>query len=134
MSANDTQHSGENALNQILDEHEGLLALLDALDEALRHDARQPQLQTALGELTNAISAHFRSEETLMAENDYAHLPAHRREHEAILQDLQQVLASSHNAVNRSHFNAIKRKLMIHLQGKDRSLLQDMGGTENATD
>ena len=134
MSANGTQHSGEGALNQILDEHEGLLALLDALDEYLRRDAPQSQLQTAFAKLTDAIGAHFQSEETLMAENDYAYLPAHRQEHAAILQDLQQVLVSSQNAASRTHFNVIKRKLMIHLQGKDRSLLQDMGGAEAAID
>ena len=134
MSAIGSDRPGEDALSQILDEHEGLLALLDALDESLRRGVLQPQLQAALLELTDAIGAHFQSEEKLMAERGYAHLPAHEREHGEILQALQQVRASSHDSVGRAHFNAIKRKLMTHLQGKDRSLLQDMGGGETKTD
>ncbi|RKZ37761.1 MAG: hypothetical protein DRQ37_01105, partial [Gammaproteobacteria bacterium] len=80
MSAIDSHRLGKDDLNQILDEHEGLLTLLDALDDSLRRGVPQPQLQTALVELTDAIGAHFQSEEKLMAECGYTHLPAHRLE------------------------------------------------------
>jgi hemerythrin len=69
-------------------QHRQLVALANALNEAMLQDAEQDVLRRQYAGLLSYTAMHFTSEERLMAEAAYPAAAQHRKEHERLLLDL----------------------------------------------
>lgn len=73
-------------------EHRELIALLNEMhDEALRHRSAA-QVATVLGEINVRIAAHFALEEKIMRDAAYLYLMPHKQDHEALLDQLADIM------------------------------------------
>ncbi len=77
---------------QFDEEHMRLLELLHMTAAAARDHHNSTELREALAEILTYSLTHFSEEENVMAEAGYPELPAHRREHEKIMEQLQKHL------------------------------------------
>lgn len=73
-------------------EHRALIEQVAALQAALTGEAGEDAIERALGELMRGITAHFALEEKFMAEHDYDGLPAHKADHERLLDELRDLM------------------------------------------
>ena len=69
-------------------EHRELVALINALYAELIGNAGHGRAGEFLAELHAQISAHFALEERLMRESDYSDYGPHKTDHEALLDDI----------------------------------------------
>lgn len=74
-------------------EHRMLVFLFRKLDVAVKSGESQMAVNHVIGEMKRFVEFHFASEENLMRETNYPHLPAHQVQHMDLLTELG-VLAS----------------------------------------
>ncbi len=72
-------------IEQVDRQHEDLTDLLNCLNEAWRSGKSRDVLLFRLDQFLDAVGAHFRDEETLMAEKKYPDFDLHRAEHDFLL-------------------------------------------------
>lgn len=82
----DEQHSVR--VRQIDDEHKGMIALVNELNEAMKLRKGREELTRILAELIAQTQAHFATEERLMIDHAYPGYPTHKAEHERLLQEV----------------------------------------------
>lgn len=77
-------------------EHAELIALLNDLYANLNATAGldKEAVSTFLGEIYAKIAAHFALEETTMRERDYDQFEDHKEDHEALLDDIREIMES----------------------------------------
>jgi hemerythrin-like metal-binding protein len=73
-------------------EHQELIALLNELHEGLSTGADEPDVVAFLGEVFARISAHFALEEREMKERGYDQFAEHKAEHEALLDQIRDIM------------------------------------------
>ena len=73
-------------------EHQELIALINELHRAVQEDVTHDQVVEGLGEIYAQIAAHFALEEKLMRETHYRALHEHKTDHEALLDDLRDIM------------------------------------------
>ena len=73
-------------------EHRDLIELINDLHGLLGESASHEQVLDALGEIFAQISAHFALEEKYMRDTRYPDLPSHKDSHEALLDELRDVM------------------------------------------
>ena len=73
-------------------EHEAMIGLLNELYTALVRDGSPQSIIAFLGEVYVQISAHFALEEAVMREHRYDGLPAHKADHERLLEDIRDLM------------------------------------------
>jgi hemerythrin len=72
-------------------EHAELIALLNRLNAGIEHgDAAA--VTRFLGELHDAIAAHFALEETVMRASGYTGYPRHKNDHESLLEAIRDLM------------------------------------------
>jgi len=73
-------------------EHEELIALLNELHEGLGEGRDAETVGAFLGEVHARIAAHFALEERVMRERRYDQYDAHKADHEALLDELREIM------------------------------------------
>ena len=75
-------------------EHREMIAMINELDAAMQEAASQDVVVEALGDIYSRISAHFALEEKIMRDLHYDEFPAHKQDHELLLDKLLDVIDS----------------------------------------
>lgn len=78
-------------------QHQRLFALVNSLHQAMVSPQGGGALSRALEELVNFTRIHFTTEEALMTRHAYPDYEKHREEHQALLQDVGQLLQRFRN-------------------------------------
>lgn len=73
-------------------QHQRLIALVDKLHQAMTSSRGKSVVSHALEELVGFTRMHFDTEETLMTRHAYPDYEQHRKEHEALLEDVGRLL------------------------------------------
>ena len=74
-------------------EHRVLIAMINELAESLGPGTPNARIVEALGEICSRIAAHFALEEREMRGLKYIGLGEHKRDHERLLEDIQDIMA-----------------------------------------
>jgi len=75
-------------------EHREMIQLINDLDASMQQDATHDSVVDALGEIYARIAAHFALEEKIMRDAEYEGFPAHKQDHETLLDVLLDVIDS----------------------------------------
>jgi len=106
-------------------EHKQLFVLVNNLRQAMVSPVGKIGVNRALKELVEFTREHFATEERLMTAHGYPNYEQHKREHEALLQDVDQLLQRYHDGDALIPF-AIELDLEAwaykHIDGCDRDL------------
>ncbi|MCG7894597.1 MAG: bacteriohemerythrin [Candidatus Thiodiazotropha taylori] len=87
--------------NQIIDdEHKLLICLINGVEIALRAENHGMMVLFLVRELKTYTKDHFSAEEKIMLEHDYAGFSEHKRAHQDILQQIQELEESIRKAVD----------------------------------
>ncbi|MDH5345033.1 MAG: bacteriohemerythrin [Gammaproteobacteria bacterium] len=73
-------------------EHRELIDLINDLHAVMGEGGDYDRIVAALGEIYAQISAHFALEEKFMRDTRYAGYPAHKGDHEKLLDDLRDIM------------------------------------------
>jgi hemerythrin len=73
-------------------EHQELIELINELHRSVLEGVTRAQVVAGLGEIYAQIAAHFALEEKVMRESHYRALPEHKMDHEALLDDLRDIM------------------------------------------
>lgn len=73
-------------------EHREMIGLINELHENLLVKPKTVDVSAFLGEIFRAISAHFALEERFMREHRYDQLPQHKNAHEALLDEIRDIM------------------------------------------
>lgn len=79
-------------LPEVDHEHRDLIATINTLHARLGSAAPAGEVVGALGDIHSAIAAHFALEERSMAQLGYPALPAHKADHERLLDEILDIL------------------------------------------
>ena len=73
-------------------EHQELVGQVNAIIDALGGTSEPVAIEAALGDLHDAISAHFALEERIMRDHGYAGYRPHKEDHERLLDEIRDVM------------------------------------------
>lgn len=73
-------------------EHQELIELINDLHRSVQEGVTRDQVVARLGEIFAQIAAHFVLEEKVMQETRYRAFPEHKTDHEALLDDLRDIM------------------------------------------
>jgi hemerythrin-like metal-binding protein len=79
-------------LPEVDHEHRDLIATINALHARLGPTAPAVEVVGALGDIHSAVAAHFALEERSMAQLGYPALPAHKADHECLLDEILDIM------------------------------------------
>lgn len=79
-------------LPEVDHEHRDLIETINALHARLGPAAPAGEVVGALGDIHSAIAAHFALEERSMAQLGYPALPAHKADHERLLDEILDIM------------------------------------------
>lgn len=82
----------ETGVAEVDHEHRELVELINAMHASIGANAAKEIVSDFLGEVFARISAHFALEETVMRTHGYDDLAAHKSEHEALLDQLRDIM------------------------------------------
>ena len=116
-------------------QHENLTDLLNCLNEAWRGGKPQEVLLFRLDQFLDAVGAHFRDEELLMAEHKYPDLDLHKAEHDFLLEQVMQFrtqFAASEAELTESMLDFFRDWLRDHILISDRRMGRFVKGEPKA--
>jgi hemerythrin-like metal-binding protein len=73
-------------------EHRELIALINRVHEKMAEPGSDLTIAEYLGEIYARIAAHFALEERIMREAGYDQYPAHKADHERLLDDIRDIM------------------------------------------
>jgi hemerythrin len=73
-------------------EHEKLIRVINDLLGKLTNDHSTADIVQAQGEIHALIEAHFALEEKVMRDNRYTGFPAHKSDHDRLLDDMREIM------------------------------------------
>jgi hemerythrin len=79
-------------IEEVDHEHHELIDLINDLHAELGGDRSGKRVEGFFGEILSSISAHFALEEKLMRARHYDGFPAHKADHERLLDDLRDLM------------------------------------------
>ena len=82
----------ETGVEDVDHEHRELVDLINELHGSLEAHSDHETVSDFLGEVFARISAHFALEETVMRKHQYDEYEAHKAEHEALLDDIRDIM------------------------------------------
>jgi hemerythrin len=74
------------------EEHRELIALINSLYESMQARDDGPDVVEFLGEIYARIASHFALEELIMRRHDYDQYHDHKRDHEALLEEIRDIM------------------------------------------
>jgi len=105
------------------DQHKRLLGLINQLQTAVDYQTDDAFTNEALGELVDYTRTHFVYEEKLMQDNGYPDFEAHRKEHEAMVEQVGHFLErykQDRDATIEEVTGFLKNWLINHINGTDK--------------
>jgi hemerythrin-like metal-binding protein len=79
-------------IEEVDSQHRALVALINALHDAMSADARRAQIVECMAKIHALVAAHFAREEAFMREARYMAYAEHKEDHEVLLDDLRDML------------------------------------------
>ena len=79
-------------IEEIDSEHRALVALINALHDAMSAGAGRADVVEGISEIYTLVATHFAQEETFMRETRYMAYAEHKEDHEVLLDDLREIL------------------------------------------
>jgi hemerythrin-like metal-binding protein len=95
LAWNDRYAVGDSAVDH---EHRELIDLINRLHAELLAGDPDRGAEAFLGDLHRGIAAHFALEETLMRAQRYDQYPAHKADHERLLDEIRDIMDDSRDA------------------------------------
>ena len=111
-------------------EHQKLIALINDLHEAMSSDNSKVTVMDFLGEIYAHVSGHFALEEKIMRERKYDHYAEHKADHEALLDELRDIMDDyEENAYfsDNTFANAVGSWFSDHFKNRDARLHKHLG-------
>ena len=106
-------------------EHRELFDLINELHARLLEPGSETTVTDFLGELFSKISSHFALEEKLMRAGRYTELPAHKADHERLLDEIRDLMDDYEDGgyVDLERFaGALERWFSVHFSTHDAAL------------
>lgn len=103
--------------------HKKLLEFINELHHAMMAGAGKQKLEEILNELMDYTNYHFQAEEAAMIDADYPDLLEHKKQHQELIDQLNNLIADFKNnrlevTIETSKF--LKEWLFKHIQGTDK--------------
>jgi hemerythrin len=121
MVWNDKFSVGVHSIDQ---EHKKLIELLNELHDGLAANHAKDKLGHVLDGLITYTATHFRTEEKYFAQTGYPDTAAHKKEHEALTNQVLEVQkrfkSGETGTLSMEVMNFLKRWLITHIQGSDK--------------
>jgi hemerythrin-like metal-binding protein len=92
MALIEWRDSYKTGIRSIDYEHENLVWVINDLLDKLSHDCPTDDIVRSLGEIHALIEAHFALEEKVMRDIRYAAYPAHKEDHDRLLDDIREIM------------------------------------------
>jgi len=73
-------------------EHQEMIDLINEIYEKLDSNPDADQIEQCLGDIFSTVSMHFALEESLMRKSNYAEYPAHKNDHEDLLDQIRDLM------------------------------------------
>ncbi|MBT4264331.1 MAG: bacteriohemerythrin [Deltaproteobacteria bacterium] len=110
--------------NVIDGDHQKLVDIMNKLNNALVNERGREEITETLNHLTDYTAWHFRHEVRLMQSNEYPDLDKHKREHELLISQLQEIQESfKDDQETPFKLNALLKSWLIdHIKKVDREL------------
>ena len=80
---------GNAAVDQ---EHQELIETINALFDVIGAESEKDPVVDGLGEIYTMIASHFALEEKIMLDVRYGQYPAHKEDHEVLLDELSEII------------------------------------------
>ena len=121
----------ETGVADVDHEHKELVDLINALDARLGEKVDDQTVSDFLGEVFARISAHFALEESIMRKHAYDEYAAHKAEHEALLDDIRDIMDDFSEGRFRDYSEALSAAVrdwfVNHFKTKDARLHKMLG-------
>jgi hemerythrin len=111
-------------------EHQELIALINDLHDAMSRDNSDFTVMDFLGEIYAHVSAHFALEEKIMRERKYDQYAEHKADHEALLDELRDIMDDyEENAwfSDEEFAKAVEKWFSDHFRNRDARLHKHLG-------
>lgn len=112
-------------------EHQELIGMINDLHGQLQGGADRDAIAEFLGEVFAKISAHFALEETVMRKHRYDEYQAHKSEHEALLDDIRDIMddyeAGTYEDAGQALATTVRDWFINHFKTKDARLHKQLG-------
>jgi hemerythrin len=112
-------------------EHRELVDLINQLHAQLGGDTSKETVSRFLGEVFARISAHFALEETVMRKHRYDEYQAHKAEHEALLDEIRDIMddyeAGAYRDAGQALATTVRDWFVNHFKTKDARLHRMLG-------
>jgi hemerythrin-like metal-binding protein len=108
-------------------EHRELVTLINALADEVEAGADRERIQKFLGEVFARIAAHFALEESIMRKYSYDEYSAHKAEHEALLDDIREIMDSARSNYSEALSTTVGDWFINHFKSKDARLHKVLG-------
>ena len=121
----------ETGIAEVDHEHQELVELINELHVQLGGDTTKETVSRFLGEVFARISAHFALEETVMRKHRYDEYPAHKAEHEALLDEIRDIMddyeAGAYADASQALAGTVRDWFVNHFKTKDARLHRMLG-------
>ncbi len=110
-------------IEEMDNDHKKLLSLINQLQTAVHYYTGKEFEEKALDELVDYTKTHFKKEEKLMAENDYADLDAHKLKHKEFIDKVDHFLEQYKSDADVTMIDTLaflKNWLIKHINGTDK--------------
>ena len=110
-------------IQSIDEQHKRLLSLINQLQTAVDHQTDATFVDEALGELVDYTRTHFSYEEKLLEDNDYPQFAEHKKEHEAMVEQVMDFLERYKKNKDETIEDItlfLKNWLINHINGTDK--------------
>lgn len=112
----------ETGVPDVDHEHRQLVDLINALAAEVEAGAPRDRIQQFLGEVFARIAAHFALEESIMRKHAYHGYPAHKAEHEALLDDIRDIMDEAQSDYSAALSQTVRDWFVNHFKSKDAQL------------
>ncbi|MFO1090631.1 MAG: bacteriohemerythrin [Hyphomicrobiales bacterium] len=121
----------ETGVPDVDHEHRELVDLINRLHTEMLAGADSAKVEVFLGEVFARIAAHFALEESIMRKHRYDEYAAHKAEHEALLDEIRDIMDVAYDSPAASSTESLSRAVrnwfVDHFQSKDARLHRNLG-------
>lgn len=111
-------------------EHREMVGLINTLYDQLDEGADHEEILEFLGEIYIKISSHFALEERVMREKNYAHYAEHKKDHEALLDEILEISDNFEEGdfgkVEGELAERLEKWFLVHFQTHDARLHKEL--------
>lgn len=110
-------------------QHQKLVSIINALNEAMLQGKGKAVLGAILADLAKYTAEHFHHEETLMTQAAYPKFAEHKAEHKRLVEQVEQLardFESGSTGISVSVMNFLSDWLRNHIMGRDMDYIASM--------